>query len=424
MNRMPMPSTRRTLASVAFLLSSFAASAQQTAPPSVAKTQSQLLSLAVPDDMNTDVPLPIREGITALKTALATQADAIVSQLPPAATTASIQQRLAQTLPSPAIGKISDDQWRKIGNSDHNQPLAGLYGGELTLTVKKLSPSLLSVQETFNIACGTDNVLLVYSNRGGAWKRILLWQSKPYTSIGEAFGDTYETLLLRPEHNGHPLLLVLHGTPWCTSTVSGFGMDVFELGDSANSAPLWHGEHGYRRLDLDPPLTLHATADGFEVRTSVNVWADGNRVSRRGVMRYAVTADGIHRVEPIAVNAHDSVEEWLQMTRTEATEFADAPSTSLTWTTFQEFTFRGKPEDANIPVAKVGAIHACKDDALHFQADLNSTVPAVGVPGGKPGPAYFVQLRQVPNGYRIHTVTRTQDAACNGPDLMPAPQTN
>ena len=316
----------------------------------------------------------------------------------------------------------------RLGNSDTNQPLAGLYGGELTISVKKPNPSLLLVQETFTIACGSDNVLLVYSNAGGSWKRVLLWQSKPYTSIGEAFGDTYETLLLGPEHNGHPLLLVLHGTPWCTSVMSGFSMDVLELGGPPNSVPFWHGEHGFR-LDSEPPLSVRATTDGFEVRASVST--SGERVtrkgfpyavvSRKGVMRYAVTSGGIHRVEPIAMNAHDSVEEWLEMPRTEAAGFTDQPAGSLTWTMFDDFTYENKQWDAVRPLPGVVAVRACKDDPTHFQAGVTSELFDPAAKGSKPGPAYFVQLRHVPNGYRIHAVTATQDANCTGHDLMSLP---
>ena len=158
-------------------------------------------------------------------------------------------------------------RWSKESS---NQPIAGLYGGELTLFVSQPIPSLMLVQESFDIACGDDNVLLAYSNASGAWQRTLLWQSKPYDQISGAFGDTYQALLLKPELNKHPLLLVIHGTPWCTSTVSSFNMDVLELGTPAKALPLWHEEHSYRRADFDPPLTLRLTADGFEIRTSVS----------------------------------------------------------------------------------------------------------------------------------------------------------
>lgn len=122
--------------------------------------------------------------------------------------------------------------------------------------------------------------------------------------------------------------------------MSAFAIDVLELGSPAAAAPLWHGEHGYRRADLDPPLTVRPTVDGFEVRTSVS--GGGDNISRKGVMRYSVTATGVHRVEPLAMNGRDSIVEWLELPRKEAAEFADESTGSLTWQMFQEFTYEGK----------------------------------------------------------------------------------
>ena len=199
-------------------------------------------------------------------------------------------------------------------------------------------------------------------------------------------------------------------------------MDVFELSTLLRSDPFWHGNHGYRRLDLDPPLTLRATNDGFEVRTSVGA-SGGDRISRISVMRYAVAGDAIHRVEPIAMNAHDSVEEWLEMPHKEAADFTDEPAGSLTWAMFQDFTYENKPKDAVVALASVGAVRACKDKPAIFQAEVTSNIYEPNAKESKPGSSYFIQLRQVPNGYRIHTVTRTKDPACNSPDLMSASKT-
>ena len=45
-----------------------------------------------------------------------------------------------------------------------------------------------------------------------------------------------------------------------------------KLGPAAMANPLWHGEHGYRRLDLDPPLTLRPTAGGLPNDFLVVAW--------------------------------------------------------------------------------------------------------------------------------------------------------
>jgi len=384
--------------------------------PAVAEAQRQLLQLAVPGSMETTVPAAVQHAISDLKRSLVLETDAVVAHLPADATAASVRQHLSATMPAPTVGKISDEQWRKMGEQNAQQPVAGLYGGELNVSVSQPKSSLLLIQESFDIACGNDTVLLAYSNTSGAWKRILLWESKPYDQISGAFGDTYETLLLQPEHDHHPLLLVLHGTPWCTSTMSEFDMDVLELGNSAADVPMWHGEHGYRRLDLDPALTLRRTADGFEVRTSVS--GGGDDVARQGVMRYSVTATGVHRVEPLAMNGRDSIVEWLELPRKVAAEFADDPAGSLTWQMFQDFTYEGKAENANVPYPDFGAVRACRDSSTHFQAEVTSQIFDSSGKGSRPGPAFFVQLRQVPNGYRIHAVTRDPESSCTGPDLM------
>jgi len=366
--------------------------------------------------MDTAVPTPIQDAIRDFKGALALQTDAVITEMSTDATAGSVKQRLSATMPAATVGKISDEQWRKLGEEDSKQPIAGLYGGELTLAVSSPEPSLMLVQESFDIACGNDSVLLAYSNASGAWKRILIWQSKPYEEISGAFGDTYETLLLKPEHDNHPLLLVLHGHPWCTSTISSFDMDVLELGSGSTATPLWHGEHGYRRLDLDPPLKLRATADGFEVRTSVS--GGGDAISRRGVMRYSVTSSGVNRVEPLAMNGRDSVVEWLELPRKDAAAFADEPAGSLTWQMYQDFTYQGKADGANVPYPSFGAVRACKGSSGRFQVEVTSQIFDSSAKGSSPGPSYFVQIQQVPNGYRIHSVTHSSDIHCTGPDLM------
>lgn len=402
-----------TAVSLLALLGGFAFAQQE---PTAAEAQRELLQFTVPDSIDTNVPTSVQHAISKFRTALAFQTDAIVTRLPADASAISAKQHLSAGMPSPKVGRISDAQWKKIEEQKPQLPIAGLYDRELTLSVSQPKPGFLLIQESFGIPCGNYTVLLAYGNASGVWKRILLWESKPYDEISGAFGDTFETLLLKPAHNKNPLLLVLHGTPWCTSTSSAFDMDVFELGDSAMDKPMWHGVHGYRRFDLDPPLKIRQTADGFEVRTHVDT--NGENISRTGVMRYSIRADGVHRVEPLAMNGRDSIEEWLRMPRKEAAEFADAPAESLTWKMFQDFTYEGKDKDATVPFPNFGAVRACKDSKTHFQAEVTSEIFDHSAKGSLPGPSYFVQLEEVPNGYRIHEVTQKAVSSCNGPDIM------
>lgn len=393
------------------------------AQPSVADVQKHLLSLTA-TDMDTDVAPPIQTALVDLKQALADAADTVMASAPTHATAAGLQRRVSAVLPAESVGTRTDAEWVALGNRTNDIAIDGMYGGGLHVGVTSPQPGLVLVEERFDIACGADTLLLVYHAESGHWKRILRWDSGRYSQVSGAFGDTYETRILKPTRNGHSLLLVLHGTPWCTSTMSSFAMDVFELGTATNK-PLWHGAHSYRRLDLDPPLMLKTTAEGFEVRTSVNTLAlaekNGGQVSRKGIMRYAVGADGVHRVQPLATNALSTLEEWLDMPRIEAHEFADEPIAPLTWTVYDTLTWRGvKSQDIDKHwTADYGPVRACGDSSKHVQAEL-ATSRGYGA-NEERGTTYYVQMKEVPNGYRIHAVTLKPDAACTGPDLMAQP---
>lgn len=383
----------------------------------VASAQRSLLHLAVPQ-METGVPPPVQAAIEALKRVLAEQTDAVLLRQTSNESAGQVRRALTAALPAERVGTHTNAELVAAANGDDSKPIAGMYGGGLHVAVTQPRPDLLLVTESFNIACGEDTLLLVYRTDAGHWRRILRWDSGQYDQISGAFGDAYETRILTPTLHGHPLLLVLHGTPWCTSVLSSFKMDLFELGPT-EGRPVWHGSHGYRRDD-DPALTLRTTADGFEVRTPVQSYLRDEKVSRTGTMRYAVRDGSIHRVEPIAQNARESLEEWLGMPREEAREFADGPAGGLTWTMYDTLSWRGV-KDAEIDkhwTAVYGPVRSCTDTSKHFQAEMETSRGY----GDKleHGTTYYVQMTEVPNGYRIHAVTAQPNRACTGPDLMAA----
>ncbi len=290
------------------------------------------------------------------------------------------------------------------------------------MVVTSPAPGLLLVQESFDIACGQDNVLLGYSNATGKWKRILRWQAPPYKQVSGAYGDWYETRLLQPQRNRHPVLLVLHGTPWCTSTMSSFSMDTLELDpDAETETAFFHASHGYRRADDDPPASLKITQDGFEVRASVNDW-DMNRISRKGVMRYRMTGTTLQRTLPIAMNARESVNEWIEeMHHEEAALFTDAPAGSRLWQMWQSLTYDGKPEGAMTPLTGYGDVRACTDSPRHFQVEIDTRMYKPGEKQDTPGPAYYVQVEETGSGYLLHDALTSPNPVCGGRVILPAP---
>ena len=378
--------------------------------------QAGLLNLQT-TEMETDVPKDVQHAIPAFKDALVRLSDDVLATQPATASAKQVEQALTAVLPD---GKAPDDAKqtaaaKAAGKNEYEIPEKGDYGGDVKASVSDPQPGLLLVDTSFGIMCGEDNILLGYSNANGKWQRVLRWQAAAYDKVSGAFGDMFTPTLLEPKRDGHPVLLVVHGTPWCTSTESGFAMDAFELDPAvAADKPFWHDEHSYRRADDSPGFQLKTTRDGFEVRTSVDdLIADS--INRIGVMRYALSGNTMQRTLPIAMNSRETVSEWLDLSREQAELFTDAPPASATWQMWSALTYSGKSTDdaMKIPSLSYGDVRACSD-AKHYQVELTTEVYSKDNKTHAPGPSYFVQVQEMGNGYRIHGASLQPDASCHG----------
>ncbi|WP_419805457.1 hypothetical protein [Terriglobus sp.] len=392
------------------------------AQSTVIALQRELRAVRVPE-METDVPAAAQELLPKFQQALVRLSDDVLAGQPATATPKQVETALNALLPP----KLPEQpiKPRAIADADaEDKPQQDVYGVDVQASVSAPYAGMLLVQQGFGIACGGDNVLLGYSNASGQWRRVLRWQAPPYKQVSDAFGDSYITQLLTVQRSGYPVLLVIHGTPWCSSTMSGFHMAAFEV-DGARSVdkPFWEASHEYRRFDEDDPLHLKVTPDGFEVRASVSSW-DTAEVSRTGIMRYRLTDAGFERVLPIAMNSRDSVNEWMSMKRDEAKLFTDAPAGSLTWTMFDTFTYYGKSdkEREGMPTEQLGEVRACSDSPKHFQLHITSKIYRRNSAEHTAGPEFYVQLTETGNGYRLHDTLRAPDPQCNGRVVLAAPE--
>ncbi len=383
---------------------------------SAARIQADLLNVGAPQS-DTDVPAGAQELLPSFKDALVQLTDDLLAAQPGSANAAQVQQALKAGIPA---GKMPPAAASSPNPDDFTTPIKGAYGGELAATASQPLPGYLLVDEAFDVQCGDDHILLVYSNGGGNWRRILRWQAAPYKQVSAAFGDGVETRLLQPSRNGHPVLLVTHGTPWCSSTESGFSMDTFELNPTgATDKPFWHGEHQYRRAD--EMFTLKPTQDGFEIRTSTDDHI-GEAISRTGILRYALVGGNMQRTLPIGMNARESVSEWIGMPRDEAKLFTDAAPGSATWRMWDTLTFRNKSEDEamKVPMLSYGDVRAC-DDAKRYQVEVKTEVYSADNKSHAPGGNYYVQVRETGNGYRLLDTSSQPFTACRGRVVVSAP---
>ena len=114
---------------------------------------------------------------------------------------------------------------------------------------------------------------------------------------------------------------VVHGTSSCASRWSQFAADVVApaSGSTAQRA-VFHSENSYV-LD-DNPIRFKVRPDGFEVRATVGSM-DSDVMTRPGIFRYRVDGDTVQRVQPVALNGRDFVDEWLKADDALAREWSE-----------------------------------------------------------------------------------------------------
>jgi hypothetical protein len=378
--------------------------------------QKQLEAIRI-GEMETNVPAAARDGLSQLKDALSSFADAALTCVPLSADPGQLQTRFAQLLTA--------NQTRPGQNAAANQA-SSPYGDDLTVHVSRPSnmPDLLQVEFSVNVECGDDHLLLLYAPTEGGWKEQIRWQAPPLKQVSDAFGDFFASALLPPSPGDglHRMrLVVAHGKPWCTSRFSGFNVDVLSPSPTAKSPHhLWRTERGYSRGDFGP--TLKTSADTFELRVDAST-IDPMVYVRRVIYRYRIDdKQQVHRIEPIATNARGFVEEWLSAPWSESESFLATDATPELKQIHEQFQTSMNANESGFVTHSYGPVRACGAVGI-FQVEINSTLQRIipDKPGGDsiPQPAHFFHVREVNNGYLIISAPTAPDPACKGGDLMP-----
>ena len=275
------------------------------------------------------------------------------------------------------------------------------YGAELKVSVATpaAAPQLRIVEIHFDIECGDDAVLLVYepdkgvksismtgarsdSSKPDGFSRTLRWQAQPYDQISGAFGGFFKYLLLPAQASKPWRLVVAHGTDWCTSRWSGYGIDLIEPYADAPRV-IWHDQQRYVR-ETDPKLTLRP--NGFELRVDVGT-IETEQMVRKGVFHYAVDGDTVRRTQPIAVDGRGFVDEWLQYPWDEAKDWV-LPEGLAGFKAAHDAFERGR-KDSSVTYS-YGPVRACTMKG-QYEVEIDAE------PGGK----QFYAIREGNNGYTL-----------------------
>ena len=371
--------------------------------------QSGLLAYKLHDEMDEEVPGSLQSQIRGFKDALAALGDA-------AADCAAVNED-PKTLEGDLAGQLGANKPvteeiynpNKVPQNDH------IYGDGLRVRVTEpLQPvHLLLVEFGFGIDCGDDSLLMIYENHSGQWRRTLRWQSDDYSEVKDAFGDFFQYVVIPRSSRDGWLLAAAHGSPWCTSRWSGFGLDLVQPATSnAPQKTLQHVEHGYVRGDTAPILKL--VPGGFQLRVETGM-LDMDVMTRIGIYRYRVSGDKPERVQPIAINGRDFVDEWLQSPWGDAARWSSPEALATLRDTHRQLG--EKTPDTGRPNYTFGPVRGCSDSSAHFQVELKAEwIDDKG--NSKPAGTTYFGIKQGINSFTMLSGANTPDSQCNGIDIM------
>jgi len=368
--------------------------------------QSELLGVSVGyGGMDTGVPVATQNLIRGFKDGLAGAVDAFMDcERGGVGDAKGIATRLAELL-----GAGAGDSVRKIVADlvVTDQSRDKIYGANLQIAARaeEHEPPLIGFKIGFDIPCGVDEMLLIYESSGNGWRRMIRWQSGPYSQISGAFGDFFEYAVFGERRGDDWRVAVAHGKPWCSSSYSGFDLDVLRpaTGAIASQQTVFHKEAAYWR-DMDS--TLRGEPDGFELRLNVtSLSSNSNR--KVAIYHYRLHQGQIHRYQPVAENARDFLDEWIQADWNDAADWTARPNLkSLAREHDILVDFIDKFE-SKTPEFTYGPVQACSGKQKMVQVEF----------GGVPSGFKYFQIEQGKDSFTLVSGSNAPEPKCTGPDL-------
>jgi len=393
--------------------------------------QSKLLAVKVPNQgMDESVPPLLQLQIHAIKDTLTTLAAEALECAPATTEPAALQTALAAALD---LNQQTPTNPETSTTQDPDQ----IYGANLTVKVTRPTKlPILLIEFRFSIACGTDSLLLAYEYHHVHWLNAARWQSPDYDQVSGAFGDFFDYLIVQPPGPPKPLdapawfLAIAHGHPLCTSNTSGFDLDVLQPSEFLlPQHPVYREGAAYVR-ETEP--TLKPQPDGFELRMNTHS-LDASIAAHPAIYRYRITPGSpdvspVERIQPIADNGRDFVDEWLQTPWDEAKIWAAPEGLPTLEPIHKKIEALHDPAVKEFPEFEFGPVRLCTDSPSHLQVELRQA-PS-GQPKSRHAPPTYFQIEQVQfaqgqiekaeSTFTLLSASTLSNPRCTGPDIITA----
>lgn len=262
---------------------------------SIATTLGALRGVDVPDHPPnpnpTDTPPAARALVANVKADLRDLAVALL-RAQPAQTAKELQQAMTDAL-------------THAGAFQHCE---SLYGNLEPPKVANHGDDLLAVVTTLDIACGDDTAFFVFRRERGVWTLVLDRENNDYETVAGAAGS-FQYSISPPDARGARLVLTADINPWCSSSWQSLRWELRRLNPSWRMPEeIVSGEEG---IYIQGEVKLETTADTFGLEYVGSSICPAH-VSRDYHRYYRVLpGNRLERIEPIATDPLEYVEEWL-----------------------------------------------------------------------------------------------------------------
>ncbi len=345
----------------------------------VHQARADLLKLPIGDGTSTDETPAALRAIAAMKARLGDVVGAFLRCQAPGAD------------PKAVLAALTHLAGATGGDKDYR------YGSSVSFEVRRAAPNLLTVTADFQIVCSGDTMLMIFASDGG-WHEVLRVQSQPYKEVSGAYAF-FEYGISPPDGAGRWFVVEKNILPWCSSTWSEIHYAVLRpSGDPLKPRllfegkdPVWWGaeDEGLRVGQND--FTVHFHAESIDSGVHNRVW----------LRHFAVAGDRVTRVAPLAENARDFAEEWIQSD----------------WKTMAPWTARAdlaglQAKLHGIEFFEYASVRRCGQGRT--QIELTPTPLPPARPDTQP---YFLVVRG-DKDFRLLDAARTPDPDCKGPNLF------
>jgi hypothetical protein len=356
-----------------------------------------LIALPVGDDRQTEVSPQAQQAISRMKDSLAAFVGAYMRCAPPDRDAATIQQDLDRLAHAYRLENKGEGH---IYRSDELPKDFDRYGFEFDFTVKRWNghPDIVGIVPGFEIECGWDAMLLVYTSSDDAWQESMLWQSKPYQSVAEAFGS-FDYAISPADDSGNWYVLTKTVAPWCSSAWSTISYAALRPGPVASEPKIlyqgkdsiWWGNKDFGKLVADKTeFDVRFHAESIDTGVHNRVW----------IRHFKIAGDTVRRIQPVALTPRDFADEWI------ASLWQDASQ----WTSPEA---RGRLSPWHLRLHKIrffdyDSVRYCADRPDHYQVALLNEDEQ---------PAYYLSVTGQTE-YLMTGVSAKPDPACNGENVL------